>query len=656
MIIGPRAIPGLALCIALVTVASLYYAAIGDVPRTFFGGEDTFLIAPPGEKLIGTAGVPQGLVGPLRSLDAVRVASPEVYVATSIAGRSIMARGVDFAAFVAIEDGTLVAGSLPPGEHGALAGVGFARTFDLEPGDDIVIPGSLAQTASRLVVTGILEVEGPAREELLVPIPVARGLAALAPSEVHLIRVATDDRARVKSLVESVAPTFTYSDVTLSSTHLLPGEPATIRANLTNWGRIEAIKLVQVRQEATAIAQKPYRVAPFATIPVEIGFTLPRSGRFNISINPTFVVDVAQSNLTFTQAPDTVVLGERFVVRLKDPRGFPIADATVEIGDASTHTDSQGFATLAATSAGQATLRATGDVSRGEIGVREIYVVDARYARNASGNATQIILPSIELGTTRGASVLVEIENRGGIAGQVSVPLIMKNATVGYANATLRPGARNLTTVTLGPFAPGNYTLGAANGTATARFTVVPGDDPRIEALLRGYDSRANSSGFSAARGDDANEYVKRTVGNITAAVLILSLATGVLASLAAVAILARHLSEHRRSLGVLKSVGARDSYVVDLVGWETARHAAAACAIGVAAGVLSALAIDATGLVRAFGHAVHPAIDWTTLGLILLIGVIVLVVASRALTQHALAAAPDALLRDEPPTPETAR
>lgn len=648
MIVSRRAVPGLALCTALVTVATLYYGAIGEVPRTFFGGEETFLVAPAGGRLVGTASVPQALVGPLASLDEVRAASPEVYVATSIDGRSVMARGVDFGAFLSLENGRLARGQMPDGPGEALAGVGFAEAFGLEPNDIIVLPGSLARTASRIVVTGFADVDGPAREELLIQLDDARALAALRPGEVHLIRVATDERPRVKALVESVAPTFTYSDVEFPVGRLLPGQPATLRANLTNWGRIDAIKVAQLRLDGISIAERAYRVGSFETVPVQLNFTIRQAGRYNLTLNPTAIVEVGEGTVVFSQAPALVVAGERFTVRVREAGGAPMAGALIEAENVSVTTDAQGFATLSLVAPGRTFLRATREVARGEVGVHELYVADARFARTSSGFVAQFLLPSLEVGNARPVSLQVDLENRGGQRGPVSVPLLLGNSTVAYANATLEAGATRSVAVGLAPLALGNYTLRAANGTATVRFRVIEGEDPRIEALLRGYDERGTRTRFAAATGDTADEYVERTVGNIGAAVLILSLASAALASVAAIAMLQRHLMQEKRSLGVLKSVGASDRYVLELVGWETARQAALASALGVAVGVVVALLIDSTGLVRAFGHAVHPYLDWTTLGLILLLSILTLALAARALAKQIIAAPPDALLRDE--------
>lgn len=646
MILTTKVVPGLALCIALTTVSILYYEGMGEAPRVFFGGDRAFLVAPPGGKLVGTATVPEGLAGPLRSLDYVDGVSAEIYVATSIQGRSVMARGVDFDSFATMEGARIVEGRGPQAPRDAVAGAGFAQAFSLGVGDHLVLPGSLSTTGLRVEIVGIAEVEGPAGEELLVTLQAARGLARVPATDVHLIRVATANRSEVKSLVESVSPTFTYSDVTLSTTTFLPGEPVTMRANLTNWGRIEGVKLVQVRQEGVAIADRAYRVPALATIPVEVEFSLDRAGRQNITINPTFVVDVGVGNLSFLDAPRTVVVGQRFLVRVVDAEGGPAEGANVTSDGTAGVTDAAGAVTLNLSAPGRHTLRAERDRAAGEIAVAEVYVVQPGLERAPSGLVVDLALGAVDYGTSRPIVARVLIENRGGVGGNVSVPILLDRAVATYANASLPPGERNWTTVTFRAPIAGNHTLAPQNGTVNARFRTLEGEDPAIQALLRGYDARADRPGFSSTSGDTADDYIRRTVGNLGAAVLILSVVSGGLASVGAVAVLARHVGERRASMGVVKALGARDAYLVEVVTWEAARFGALAAAIGVGAGALLAFVVDRLGIVRAFGHAIHPTLSWTVLGLVFLVGVLVLVIASRLLVKSALAAPADALLR----------
>lgn len=645
MILTRKVVPGLAVCIALTTVASAYYQGIGEAPKLFFGGDDAFLVAPPGGRLIGTDTVPAGLTGPLRSLASVRGASAEIYVATAIDGRTVMARGVDPAAFLSMENATIARGRAPENAREALAGEGFARAFDLEPGDAIVLPGSFARTGARLTIAGVVDVAGPANEELMISLEAARGLTGVGPKEVHLIRVATFNRTEVKALVESIAPTFTYSDVQLSASTFLPGEQVTMRANLTNWGRIEGVKVVQVRQDGVAIAERAYRVPPFATIPVSVDFAVPRTGTFNITVNPTFVVEVGTGNLSFVESPPIVATGQRFTVRIDDQHGNDAAGVWINATGVSTVTDASGTASLSITRAGRHLLKAERDLAAGEVAVRDIYVIEPGLENASSGAVVGVVLGAVEYGAARSVHARVELENRGGVAGNVSVPLRVNGTIVAYANATLGAGERNWTSVSFR--APvGNHTLRAVNGSVNATFRVVPGDDPRIDALLRGYDERARSPQISSTSGDSADEYIRRTIGNIGAAVLILSLVSGALASLGAVAILARHIAERRSSLGVVKSLGARDGWLVDVITWEAARYGGVAAALGVGGGVVGALAIDALGVVRAFGHAVHPVLSWTTLGLIFLVSTLSFVVAARLLVRDALATPAEALTR----------
>lgn len=655
MILTRRVIPGLALCLALVTLTTVFYQGIGEAPVRFFGGEDVFLIAPPGNRLLGTATVPDGFVGPLAHLETVQAASPEIYIPTAYEERSIMARGADPAAFLRLEGGALVAGHLPESSVEALVGQGFADAFDVGVGDPIVLPGAFVRSAAAFTIVGVFDVDSPARDEVVLSLDAARGLVGVPPGQVHVIRVATNDTQKLKTLVESVAPAFTYSDVRLSTTRFLPGEMVAMRANLTNWGRVESVKIVTVRQENLSIAEKPYSVPAFTTIPVELEFRLPVAGRYNITINPTFNVDVVQPNLTFVDAPHALVAGHPLALRVKDGSGHPASGVALAGGNLTATTDGSGQAVVSFPRPGRVFLTAQRNLTAGESAVLELYVVHPNLAANASATGTRFLLSDRQFGDARPIAVRVEVENRGGVAGNVSLPILLNGTAVAFANASLDPGARALVAVSFPAPKPGLYALATANGTAAESIEVVQGNDPRIEALLRAYEEGAQKRKLAPTSGDSADDYVTRTIGNLGAAVLILSLVSGALASLGAIAILSRHIAERRSSMGVLKALGASDEHVVEIATWETARWGSLACALGVGVGLAAALLVDRLGIVRAFGHAVHPVLNWTTLGLIFLVGVVVLVIAARAIVRSTLASEVDALLRGTRPRPDDA-
>lgn len=645
MILGRRALPGLALCVALVSLSAFFYAGIGEAPKAFFGN-DLFLVTPPEGKLLGQEGVEYALAGALRAQDGVRLVSPEIYLPTAIGGRSLIARGVEFDAFLQVEGARLVEGRLPQGDHEALVGAGWARATGVGAGDRIFIPGAFTRTGLSLEVVGVYDTPSPARDEVLVTLGAGRTLAGGPPDEVHLIRVASDDPRRLKGLIESVGSTFSYSDVRLSSTTFYAGETVVVQANLTNWGRVGAYKTVTVRDGEEPVAEKAYFVGPLQTIPVEVPFTVGRAGASNISINPTFPVTVREGSLSFVEVPGVAYESRPASFRLRNSTGSPAAGIEVTAGNATGTTDANGTVVLALRQPGRLDILARGDVEAGEVAFAQTYVVAANQSFFPSGAVTAIEPPATEVGTRRPVTVRVEAENRGGVGGPAPVYLLVDGEVAAEANLTLQPGERAVVNMTFGPLAPGNHTIGARNSTVSLRIVAFEGDDPRIEALLRAYEARVLDPSLGASSGDSATSYIERTVGDVGLAVLVLSIASGALATLGVLAVLARHLAESRHAMGVLKAVGASDAHVVDIATREAALHGGQASLAGIAVAVALSWLLDLTGYLRGFGHAVHPVYDWTTLGLLFVLGTLVTVVATRALVSSALRTPADALLR----------
>lgn len=654
MILQRKVVAPLALVVALATVATGYYGGLGDAPGEFVGGEDLIVIGPEAGGLPGRAETPYALAPLMRSLESVEAVSPEVYAITAIDGRSVVVRGVELEAFLALEDARLAAGRLPSNATEAAVGERFAALFDVEPGDAVVVPGVFDRRLVSVRVVGIIASEGPAGDELLVALPTARALVGISADGVHLIRARTADAGNFTSLVTSVEPAFTYSDVSVGPLDALAGEPVTMRAKLTNWGALGGSKRVEVLREGVPLVNTTVYVPPRKTIDVSLSFTLDEEGLTNVTINPTFQLTVRAPQAQFTDLPGLVVEGRPVEARILSIDGAPLPGARVDLGSANATTDADGRFRLVPRAPGDATATARLDGER--IAIARLTVINASHADRVEPAFT-LSLPPGPLGVNEPVTATIGIRNLGGAEGPVFVDLTLDNATVANRSAYLAAGGVAALEVPLGILPAETHRLAIRGTNASLDFTAYPGKDPRVEQLLRSYERTGAAPSGPAPQPVSAESYIIQIVGDITFAIVALSIATFVVASVGVFAVVSRHLAMRAPSLGILKALGASDRHIVERAAREAAAAALAATLLGIVGGLALGAAIDALDVVRAFGHVVHPEQGWYGILLLALAAMAAIVGATVLLVRSMLAQPVDHLLslkelraRDAPP------
>lgn len=640
MIIPRRALAPLMLLVALLTLTVGYVAGIGAAPSAFFG-EDLIVLGPPGGALPGRGELSASLVPAMRAIPGVSAVSPEIFAVTVLDGKSMVARGAEIDAFLALERGALSQGRLPQRAGEALGGDRFLREFGLSVGDRIVVPAPTARLGAPFLIVGAFSAPGPAEDELVIRLEDARGLASVSPGAVHVVRVATSEPAALRALLDAQAPAFTYSDVRLSALAPVPGEPILMRANLTNWGIVSGTHVVAVRHDGAVVAELPVSVPARASVPVEVPFFLTDPGRANISINPTFDLEVREPTLRIEAAPRGV-LQAPFAVRVVDAVGAPRAGVQVRVGSASATTDASGSAVVVPQQAGEVAILALVD-GRTE-GAARAFFTDAAHADVPYGVVERLVGPVEAIGNRSRVNLELRVVNQGGAEGDVTFDVLVDGAPATSVSRRLAPGARASISVQLEPLPAGNHTIAAGETGPSFPLRVYAGRDARAEQLLEAYQQAAAAG--SATTQAEATAYIDELLGNVRLAVVALGIASGLLALLGTISVLARHIAERGPSVGALKAIGASDEHVLGIVSREAAILGAMATVGGFAAGVVLALALDATGFVRAFGHAVHPAYPWTLALLVLLLSVLGIVAVSRRIARGILDHSIDAMLR----------
>ena len=638
----PRAlVVPLAMLVAVLTLTITFEAGIAKAPREFLGAGDTVVLAPADGSLPGQGTVPLALAGPLAGLPGTQHVSPEIYPLLSLDGRSAFVRGVDPASFLSLDGGRMVEGDAPTSEGEMIVGVGAARAFGLDAGSIVTLPSALGRSAVALRVSGIFDSPSPARDELVVPLATAQLLADLRPTDVHLIRIASEQPGNLSRLL-SGEPNFTFSDVALSTRDVLQGEPITLTANVTNWGISPATKVFTVYDRGRTILQDSVHVPARATVGISVEFVLEDAGLANVSINPSFDVVVRESRYQITDLPLTFTVGSPVSVTVVDPKGEPVADVLVGLQRAQGRTGADGRVTLTPTDEGMAKVVAYDGSATGAIATR--YAALPEHADAPVARVDRILPPDQPIGVNDSAVFSVQLRNRGGVAGEVGADVLVDGVVASRVALTLPPGEARLVPVELPPMPAGPHVVTTDPSGPSVEVRSYAGRDPRVTRLIEAMRERPELDS-SPVTPTDVSGYIDELVGKVRLGVLAMALASATLVVLGAISVVSRHIKERAPVLGTLKAIGADDEHIMRKASTEAVLLGAIASALGVLLGVALGAAIDATSWVRAFGHVVHPSWAWSLLATILVVAPAAFVLLVRALVAAALRQPIDDLL-----------
>lgn len=176
------------------------------------GSAGAFLAAPGAGKdvvVISSGGrVPEtGAVDLSQVMNATRVPgvlaySEEVFAPVESGGSVAVVRGVDFAAFSAMQPTTVIAGSASSfGNGSALVGEALAREAGVEVGETVTLSGILANSTATLRVAGIVSAGPPFDTEVLTTLSTARALRGLSAGQATFLRLRVDPSVFNESLM-----------------------------------------------------------------------------------------------------------------------------------------------------------------------------------------------------------------------------------------------------------------------------------------------------------------------------------------------------------------------------------------------------------------------------------------------------------------------
>ncbi|ELY55353.1 hypothetical protein C491_16597 [Natronococcus amylolyticus DSM 10524] len=518
-------------------------------------------------------------------------ASPEILLFASHGEEPYLVRGVDYAAFESVSDARIVDGDPPADDEEAVVGVELADALGLEPGDELAVGGSTDPAVGVVTVAGTVETGGFADHQLLVSLPTARHLSGLESDEVNQIRTTATGVSDAAERAETESVTVVDLE---APDYVRPGETVSVEATVWN----PTTETVERELEATigeAEQRRSVELGGYERRTVAFELSAPLAGEYELSVGDdetTVTVDDAPP-LESLSLPESGPTGASLSVPVRETTGDPVSNATVEVGNRTAATGSDGVARIELPEA-PGTYDATvyaGEREQNET-IRVAHDADPEPATSLSISPSS---PSVHAQPT----ATVDLENPWDRPLETEIELDGAGTT-DRTTVALEPGETATRTATLSRQPPGEHTVtvGAGDRTlATAEYEVV-GDDRVVSALAASGHHRSDGGVESA---------VEYAMGNLQ---VLLSALTGLAAVTvvgATSAVLARAIRARRRTIAIYRATGASPGRVLAVVLGDAARIGVVAAAAAVGIGIVALEALAAAGQLTAFGISLEP-------------------------------------------------
>jgi|Deesub1362A_J573_1020465.scaffolds.fasta_scaffold00355_2 ABC-type lipoprotein release transport system permease subunit len=173
------------------------FSAFEILTGSYLGtGRDIVVFSSTKARTVATGQIPQSIADSLEYVPGIITVSPEVIAPVVVHKRPVFVRGVT-SHFFDIQQVEMVQGeNLEWKENSFLVGIRVARNLNIDLGDSFLAVSARSNTFIEMKVKGIFSSQSPLDDEILAPLELARPLAGLPDNEVTLIRVKID-RAKI---------------------------------------------------------------------------------------------------------------------------------------------------------------------------------------------------------------------------------------------------------------------------------------------------------------------------------------------------------------------------------------------------------------------------------------------------------------------------
>ena len=186
-----------------ISLVSIYY-----MPERMMGSSGVYVLTSSKDKNPIRSNLDIGIAYGLENMSYVESVSPEIFVFTVIHNQPVTIRGVMFKKFLNLENGKIVAGTIPHTINGAMVGIHAAKKLDIHIGDNLTVYGSFTTAIAIIHIVGVYDTHDPADDELIVSLPTARKLSGIHSGEVSIIRVKTNNANKIDKLMNPTYPKF----------------------------------------------------------------------------------------------------------------------------------------------------------------------------------------------------------------------------------------------------------------------------------------------------------------------------------------------------------------------------------------------------------------------------------------------------------------
>lgn len=641
-----------ALSVMIFTSSTSMIMGLRDAPAAFAAGEG-LVITSSGSPTIFSSRVGMDMVRFLEGLDTVTGVSPEVFAFSAWNGRSFVVRGADFERLGTVGPELTMdvdAGIVSDTEGHALLGERLARRLAISPPATITLVGSYSPGIELVRVMGIFSSGSSLDDEMLVGLDVARHLSGTGEDEASVVRVAAEDPGWLEELLSPDHARFSLFDLSVSRDRVGPGEGLAVGVKVLNWGGAEGSVSVTFADGDAVFAERTLTLPSSSSDEVSLEYSSSSLGTHNISVSISgdFPVtlssefDVVEPYLV-ASFPRAVMAGTGVQVLLTDHSGGPAAGVGVSLlssvpshnitgpdGTCSVPADEVGEFRLAFDTEGTPFEGMSVAGSSAPVEVLDPSSYPDEFLPRVS--SFSLSPPSVKEGES--AHCTVALENAGSVAGVAHVEVVVDSVPHSALDVPLGPAAGATVSFTLSGLSPGTHTVQVGDFSSALEVSPWYADNPDLVQLVVRY---GGTSTLSSAGALPIYQAAKLSEGNVSLVLFSLGAVSALLATMAIVSVFSKEIREGRRTLGLLRALGASRGRIRRIVFPEALGASVAGAVAGVAAGLAAASAMVRSGAFTVFGHVLTFEIDFGPV-LVILLGAVAISLVS-ALASMGLAA-----------------
>jgi hypothetical protein len=600
-----------------------------SAPASFAGG-DVFVISESSAPTIFSSRVDAQMLSALSSVENITGASGEVFAFASYRGVSFVVRGTG--------DGFGETMS-PEGDEIEWA-EGYESLLNLTPRARAVIgkclydrigvelpftaplAGSYTERMEIVNVLGVFETGSALDDELLVTNDVARRLSGMGDDRFSIIRVTTDSPDWLSGLLSPENARFTLSNLRPSHAMVGAGAATSISVDVHNWGGSAGTVALSLSDGEALVGSYEVALNASSHKTISTQFELESLGRHTIRANLSgdFPV-VLYTNITVVEpyltvsAPKRVMLGSVFGAVIRDHVGALVADAVVTFQNQTAVADGAGEVSFTAYLDGSHAITAA--IEGFTDGSANVNVVDpADYPDVFNPSLVSFVLQPTTITESETARVTVVVENNGTVGGSYGFTVKIDSVPELFTTIDLLPMQSVVQTYSLPGLSAGTHVVQAENFSEVVTVEAWYADDMDLIELVLRY---GGSNSLSPSGSVPIYQAAKISEGNVATALFAIGAISGLLSVLAITSIFSKEIRERRRTLGILRTLGASDSDLRSLVFPQALGLSVAGALIGIALGAaVTTVLSDYIGFV-VFGHSIEVGLDGSLLFLILL-------------------------------------